>query len=434
MNFRNFAALLIAMPLINTAYAQQTQTSFKFDFGPGKVAPGYTQVLPTMLYSAETGFGFDQGTTPVGTDRGGKDALKSDFVSSDKPFFFSVKVPEGNYKVSVTFGDAKEATETSIKAESRRLMVYHQTTKPGKFLTKTFIVNIMNRKISNGTMVAARPKLDWDDRLTLEFDKTTALDAIEITKADNQVNMFLAGNSTVVNQDYEPWASWGQMIPVMFKPGVAVANYAESGLALSSFVGQRRLAKILDIAKPGDFVFVEFGHNDEKQKGPNDGADKSYTQRLRSFAAAVKEKGCQLVILTPTARRSFGADGKIINSHITELGDYPQAARNVAADLGVPLIDLTVQATIMYETLGVEESKKLFVFNPDTKQLDNTHFNVFGAYQMAKIVAQGIRKNKLSIAKYLVDAPTFDPAHPDPVGSFLWPVGPKASLTPPAGN
>ena len=120
------------------------------------------------------------------------------------------------------------------------------------------------------------------------------------------------GCASFSNRYNEPWASWGQMIPVLFKPGVAIANYAESGLALSSFVGQRRLAKITSIAKPGDFVFVEFGHNDEKQKGPGDGADKSYTERLRSFAAEVKAKGCQLVILTPTARRSFGPDGKII--------------------------------------------------------------------------------------------------------------------------
>src|ERR1700749_607251 len=107
MKFRHLAVLVMGMPLIGSVYAQQAQTSFKFDFGPGKVAPGYTQVLPAMLYSKDTGMGFDQGTTPVGVDRGGKDPLKSDFVTSDKPFYFSVNVPEGNYKVSVTFGDEK---------------------------------------------------------------------------------------------------------------------------------------------------------------------------------------------------------------------------------------------------------------------------------------------------------------------------------------
>lgn len=417
--------------LTTTAFAQNT--SFKFDFGSGKVAKGYTGVPAAAVYSEEKGYGFDPATPVKAVDRGGKDALKGDFVASEKPFYFSVDVPEGNYKVTVTLGDRKAKTATTVKAESRRLMLENIQTKPGEFVTKTFIVNIKDRKIDASRTVGLKPreltKLDWDNKLTLEFDLQPALAALEITKVDDQITVFLAGNSTVVNQNEEPWASWGQMIPRFFKPGVAIANHAESGLSLGSFIGSRRLEKILSVIKPGDYVFVEFGHNDEKEKGPNDGPYKSYSERLRLFAKEIKQKGAQLVILTPTARRSF-KEGVMTNSH----GDYPDAAKKVAQEENVPLIDLTAQTTALYEALGEEGSKNAFVIYPALNLNDNTHFNPYGAYQIAKLVAEGIKANKLNLADYLVDTPAFDPKKPDAFQSFNWPPSPASSLVKPDGN
>ncbi|MFD2162127.1 rhamnogalacturonan acetylesterase [Paradesertivirga mongoliensis] len=431
------AFISISLALLTACTAQKpgvtNQGTLKFDFGTGKAAKGYIAVSPETIYSAEKGYGFDLGTKPEAIDRGG-DVLKGDFVSAETPFYFSVKVPEGNYKVTVTLGDANEKTATTIKSESRRLMLENVQTAPGEFKTETFIVNIKDRKIDENTTVGLKPreltKLDWDDKLTLEFDLKTAVNAIEIQKVEDQVTVFLAGNSTVVNQDEEPWASWGQMIPRFFKPGVAISNHAESGLSLGSFIGSRRLAKILSIMKPGDYLFVEFGHNDEKEQGPNDGAYKSYSERLRTFANQVKNKGGHLVILTPTARRSFGEDGKMRNSH----GDYPDAAKKVAAEFNVPLIDLTTATTTMYEAMGVEGSKKAFVIYPELNLNDNTHFNTYGAYQIAKIVATAIKDQKLPIAKYLVSMPPFDPSKPDVFANFNWPPSPKASKIKPDGN
>jgi lysophospholipase L1-like esterase len=220
------------------------------------------------------------------------------------------------------------------------------------------------------------------------------------------------------------------MIPRFFKPGVAISNHAESGLSLGSFIGSRRLAKIISIMKPGDYLFVEFGHNDEKEKGPNDGPYKSYSERLRTFAAEVKKKGGNLVIVTPTARRAFGPDGKMVNTH----GDYPDAARKVAQEAGVPLIDLTVITTKLFETLGVEDSKKAFVIYPEKNLNDNTHFNTYGAYEIAKIIASQIKSQKLGLAKYLIDMPVFNAEKPDDFNSFNWPLSPKASIVKPDGN
>lgn len=432
--------LLIVLLLISFQANAQKQNSmavpgiWKFKPGSGKALQGYTAVKVSDSYSADRGYGFDFSSKPRLVSRGGKDPVKSDYVTSDTPFYFSIKVPEGNYKVTLTLGDGKFTTTSTVKAESRRLMLENVQTNAGKHVKKSFVVNVKDRRISADREVSLKPrettKLDWDDKLTLEFDLNTALNAIEIEKVDDQVTVYLAGNSTVVNQEEEPWASWGQMIPRFFKPGVAIANHAESGLSLGSFIGSRRLEKILSIMKAGDYVFVEFGHNDEKEKGPNDGPYKSYTERLKLFSKEVKAKKGNLVILTPTARRSFNASGLMVNSH----GDYPDAARKVAAEEGIPLIDLTALTTKMYESLGPEGSKSAFVIYPEQNLNDNTHFNPYGAYQIAKIVAQEIRNRDIGLSKFLVDMPVFDSNYPDSPLSFRWSPSPNVSAVKPDGN
>jgi len=194
-------------------------------------------------------------------------------------------------------------------------------------------------------------KLDWDNKLTMEFNgKRPCISSIEIAKAEDQITVFWAGNSTVVDQSAEPWASWGQMITRFFKPGVAIANHAESGLTLASFKGQHRLEKILSIIKPGDYLFIEFGHNDQKMKGKNDGAWKSYTENLKYFIHEVKKKKANAVVVTSTSRRRFDKMGNTINT----LGDFPAAARKVALDEQVPIIDLNKIAQFNEFTVKVE--------------------------------------------------------------------------------
>ncbi|GAB2866605.1 rhamnogalacturonan acetylesterase [Hymenobacter ruber] len=431
------------MLLAASAAAQSPKTSFKFDFGPGKTAAGYQQVLPTVAYSDATGYGFDFGTTVTGVDRGGKDALKSDFVTNKQPFYFSVKLPEGNYNVTVTLGDPKGPSSTFLKAESRRLLLETTATKSGQLLTQTFTLNVKSRRINDTETVSLKPrelhKLDWDDRLTLEFDGSNpCLAALEITPAPTATTIFLAGNSTVVNQDDEPWAAWGQMLPRFLRPGVAVANHAESGLTLGSFLSSKRLTKVLSVMKPGDYLFIEFGHNDQKDKGENDGAWKAYTERLHLFVQEARRKGGIPVIVTSTSRRTFGADGRIENS----LGDFPAAARKAAADEKVALIDLNAMSARLYEALGVEESKKALVHYPantypgQTEPLaDNTHFNPYGAYELTKCVVEGIKANKLGLVKFLKnDTPPFDPSRPDALANWVWMDSPRSAVTKPDGN
>lgn len=437
---RIFFINILMMLSFNASFAQQT--SFKFDFGLGKMAKNSIRILPETRFEDSKKYGFDFGSNVVAVNHVGKNASTRDGVKSEKPFYFSVAVPEGNYLVTVTLGDKKEPTSTTVKAESRRLMLENVITKGGQFLTKSFIVNIKNRNITGGQVVSLKPreltKLDWDDKLTLEFDGKTALSALEIKKVEDQITVFLAGNSTVVNQEDEPWASWGQMIPRFFKPGVAIANHAESGLTLGSFIGGKRLTKVISVMKPGDYLFVEFGHNDQKDKGVNDGAYKSYTERLKIFIAEAKKKGGIPVIVTSTSRRSFDSTGKVQNT----LGDFPEAARKVAKDENVALIDLNAMTAQLFNALGEEQSKKALVHYPansypgqDKPLADNTHFNPYGAYEIAQCVILGIQDQKLGLMKFLVDdLPKFNPSMPDDPSVWKWPESPRSSLVKPDGN
>jgi len=427
---RNICFLILFIACSGMLHAQQPVPSMQYTFGNAKTRPGYTVVAADVQYSDQSGFGFDLGTSPTKT------------TGSADAFYFSVKVPEGNYLVTLEIGNKSTASLTTVKAESRRLMLEDIKVKAGELVTKTFIVNIKDRNISADRQVSLKPreltKLDWDDKLTLEFDGKSAVQSVKITRVNKPVTVYLAGNSTVVNQDDEPWASWGQMIPRFFQPGVAIANHAESGLTLGSFIGSRRLEKVLSVIRPGDYLFVEFGHNDQKDKGENDGAWKSYTQRLQLFVAEARKKGAIPVIVTSTSRRSFGSAGKIENS----LGDFPAAARKVAADEKVALIDLNAMSAKFYEALGEENSKKAFVHYPantypgqEKALADNTHFNPYGAYELAKCILQGIRDNHLGLEKFIIKGvPAFDPSHPDPVEEFHWPESPFKVIVKPDGN
>lgn len=389
-------------------------TSFKFTFAPGVAAPGYIQVAPNAVYSNRTGYGFDLGTTGVAA-----------------PFFFSVAVPEGNYRVTATLGDPAGECATTVKAESRRLMLENVRTEPGKFETRTFSVNVRNSRLAplppnapGGSQVrlsdAERGFLDWDDKLTLEFNSARpCLAALDIDKVEDIPTVYLAGDSTVTDQPREPTTSWGQMLTRFFKPGVAIANHAHSGETLKSFITALRLDKALSQMKKGDYLFIQFGHNDMKPDRPQTYVEPSTTYKayLKVFIAEARRRGATPVLVTSMHRRTFGPDGKITNS----LGEYPEAVRQTAKEESVALIDLHAMSAAFYEALGPEKSPLAFGANGK----DGTHHSAYGAYELAKCVVEGIRANKLDLAKYLVDdLPPFDPAHPDPPEAWSVPETP----------
>ena len=414
-------ALLAAIPFCLTA-----QT---FDFDLTKLQP---------MYNDHNGYGYD--VVPVPSKKKPTEGVRVGDLESGKPFYFSVKVPDGNYRVRVELG-GKKNSNTTVRAEGRRLMMDNITTRRAKDTEVVeFVVNKRSPFIEEGKQVKIKDRekgyLAWDDRLTLEFNgPQPAVRSIHIEPVDVPT-IYLCGNSTVVDQNYEPWASWGQMITRWFGPEVAVSNHAESGLTARTFIGSFRLDKILSTLKAGDYVFVEFGHNDEKEHRPGDGAWYHYQYQLKIFVDQVRANGAEIVFCTPTQRRQFENDGQSIrNTH----GDFPAAMKMVAEKENVPLIDLNLMTTQLYLAAGPEESKHMLVHYPKEmygrELADNTHFNPFGAYEVAKCVVMGMKQLNLPIVQYLrSDWQDFDPTHPDDWRTFQWAPSPMKENNKPDGN
>ena len=366
------------------------------------------------------------------------------YKESVAPINFSIRVPDGNYRVTVTLGSKKRAAQTVVRAESRRHYTDVVSTKKGKYQTVSFVVNKHEPQIDANRSVKLKPRelsyKNWDDVLNLQFcGPAPAVQRITIQPDTTAITVFLCGNSTVVDQEQEPWASWGQMITRWFDNRVVIANYAESGLSATTFLAQLRLDKILSQLKKGDYVICEFGHNDEKEKKAGDGAWYSYTRNLKIFVDRVREKGGNIIFVTPTARRFFEDDHKTLrNTH----GDYPEAMRTVARRENVPYIELNGMTTTLYETLGFEGSKKALVHYPANTfanqpqpLADNTHFNPYGAWQVAKLIVMGLKQIHSPLVGYLrTDWQDYDPQHPDSVDAFVWYPSGNTDISKPDGN
>ena len=401
--------VLLATALVAPS-AAQSQTNHTFAFGSA-AKPGWISVSPANVYSTAAGYGFEPGAKVV---------QSAGAVSSDQPFYFSAKLPEGNYQVTATLGGDAAAT-TTVKAELRRLMLEKVPSAAGDSITRTFIVNLRTPQIPDGTHVHLKTRettteiWDWDEKLTLEFNGDhPSLRSLDIEPAAVPT-VYVIGDSTVCDQPAEPWNSWGQMLPRFFKPVVAVANHAESGEAINSSLHALRFAKIFSLMKPGDYLFVQFGHNDQKSKATN--ALEVYQENLKQVVEKTREKGGIPVLVTSMERKG-GLD------HDTRAG-YPDAVRAVAKAENCALIDLNRMSRVFYKALGDNLS---LAFQ------DGTHHNNYGSYELAQCVILGIQQDKLPLAEDIEDGFTFDPAHPDDVTTFKMAVSPRASALKPLGN
>lgn len=426
--------------LILCQLSANAATSVKYALGKAPKQAGQT-VVDTLHYSDALGYGL----TPSGKLRSNASAKQIPFVTSDKAFYFSAKLPEGHYKITLTLGgNPNESSSTTVKAESRRLMFENLSTPRGKTVEKTIIVDVRTPKINDSLAIRLKPReksyINWDNKLTLEFTGARpCVSSIRIEPANELPTIFLAGNSTVTDQEYEPWASWGQMFPCFLKNNVVVANFAESGETLLAFKRENRLKKILSLMKKGDFLFMEFAHNDQKPGGNHLDPFTTYQAELKFYISEAKRKGGIPVLVTSTCRRSFNDSTRTI---INTLGDYPAAMRQLATEENVLLIDLNAMSKDLYEALGPETSKKAFVHYPansfagQTQALaDDTHFNPYGAYELAKCVVQSIVSNQYPMNQFVIDSwKTFDPRKPDSLSAFHWYDSPAVDVLKPDGN
>ena len=370
--------------------------------------------------------------------------LKDDFSAEEIPYanekatkhatggarkFYSYTYDEpmeiGNYDVTVSLGTGKGACATYVKFMGRRLAVDRTETRAGETKSVTFTARVP------GPYPTRRGDTNSNRRLRIEmFCDAPQVDVPEfkpiIVPSPDSRTIYLCGDSTVTDQKSEPWGSWGQILPAFAKKDWAVSNFARSGLALKTFEGEGRLRRIFEHLKKDDWVVIQFGHNDQKIKGEE--PENGYSARLEKWIDRIRERGAHPVLVTPVERRRF--DERTGEHQGKTLEGYANAMKAVAAKKNVPLIDLNDASYRMHGKMGAKGSAKLQCNNKG--KIDNTHHNVYGAYEMARIVAAGLAK--IPVVGDAIREPyrTFDPEKPD-ADPKIPPSG-RTDYTKPAGS
>ncbi|MFE9625855.1 rhamnogalacturonan acetylesterase [Streptomyces sp. NPDC006527] len=205
--------------------------------------------------------------------------------------------------------------------------------------------------------------------------------------------LYIAGDSTAAQKfaDAAPETGWGMALPFFLHKDRPVANHAVNGRSSKSFVDEGRLDVILASIRPGDFLLVQFAHNDEKTTDPTRYTEPwtTYQDYLRLYVDGARARGARPVLLTPVERRRFDTAGNAVPSH----GDYPAAMRALAEEEGVALLDLQALSLALWQRLGAEGTKTYFNWT-ETEQ-DNTHFNPPGAIAMARLVATELLRRRV---------------------------------------
>ncbi|MGV3510326.1 MAG: rhamnogalacturonan acetylesterase [Sphingobacteriaceae bacterium] len=223
---------------------------------------------------------------------------------------------------------------------------------------------------------------------------------------EKPIKVYLIGDSTLSTKQVSayPETGWGMPFVHFFDKTVIVDNRAQNGRSTKSFMAENRWTPVVDSLKEGDYVFIQFGHNDEIKTKKTYTTETEFKSNLTKYVKDARSKKAIPVLITPVARRSFDENGKIQDTHKA----YSALVRKVAKKHNVPLIDLDKESQILLQNFGPENSKLLFTHlepgqhpnYPQGKE-DNTHFNELGARKMAEIVLSEIRKLKLGLAKHI---------------------------------
>ncbi len=230
--------------------------------------------------------------------------------------------------------------------------------------------------------------------------------------AEHELTIFLIGDSTMANKpgtpDENPERGWGQLLHTYFNDQVVIENHAVNGRSSKSFRSEGRWDKVLQALHPGDHVFIQFGHNDQKDKDPSRYTNpwSTYRRNLERYVEETRAKGAVPVLLSSIVRRKFNEHGTLIDTH----GAYPFVARAVSEKMQVPFIDMQLFTEDYVNEIGMEQSKEIYLWVkpgayeklPDGKE-DDTHLSLLGATEYAGMVATEIKRQALPLARFLKD-------------------------------
>jgi DNA sulfur modification protein DndE len=227
------------------------------------------------------------------------------------------------------------------------------------------------------------------------------------TPREGKITVYMIGDSTMANKpvDDNPERGWGQMFPSFFDSMVRVENHAKNGRSTRSFLRENLWQPVVEKLQPGDYVFIQFGHNDEKpEKVDRYTPPEDYRTNLIKFVTETLQRKANPILCTPIMRRRFDERGTFYDEH----GVYPDIVRQVAKEYNVPLIDMHRKSEKLIVGAGPEGSKKIFLWIepgvykslPNGRE-DNTHFSEYGATQVAELAVEGIKELNLDLAKRL---------------------------------
>jgi len=381
-----------------------------FDFGPGQVAADALAVTSATGFDAEWGYGFSTAPTAAAADidRGGDDAVRADYVAAQGGTF-EIDLGAGDYSVQLIAGDLDAASEIAITAEGMD-KVQPTSRLAGDFLEMAFPIALV------------------DGRLTLEIaGSAAALNALTITRLPGRLagaipTLYLTGDSTVQTYDaaaYAPQAGWGQMLDRFFDGDVAVVNHAIGGRSSKNFITQGRLDEVLRTVRPGDYLFTQFGHNDATQ-GVDDryASPADYKEYLRVYVDGARQRGATPVLVTPVSRRAFDAETGLFHVSFPE---YVAKMIELADEEDVLLVDLSASSRAYLDEIGPEAAKAVFLHvdpglfpNRPAGTVDDTHFQEYGAIQLARLIAQDVAALDDPLAAKVIDVepPAEVPAAP----------------------
>ena len=223
------------------------------------------------------------------------------------------------------------------------------------------------------------------------------------------VTIHMIGDSTMANKknpDENPERGWGQVLPQFFNEKVIIKNHAVNGRSTKSFRELNHWQPVLDSLQPGNYVLIQFGHNDGKETDPEryTNPQTAYRYNLIRYIDETRAKGGIPILFSSIARRKFNPEGVLLDSH----GNYTLQARLVAQEMNVPFFDMQYLTEQMEVSFGVEESKKLHLHFAAGENAyfpegitDNTHLSVLGATEICKLFTSEVRKRQLPLAKYL---------------------------------
>ena len=234
-----------------------------------------------------------------------------------------------------------------------------------------------------------------------------ALGMMSFIPATKKLTIYLIGDSTLAVKSASafPETGWGMPFANFFSKDVFVDNRAKNGRSTKTFIAENLWVPVLSGLQKGDYVLIQFGHNDEVKTKVSYTPEADFVKNLLKFVEESRAKGAIPVLITPVARRSFDADGKVKETHQV----YTALVRELARSADVPLIDLDLKSQALLQQYGPEQSKLLFNHlepgehpnYPDGKK-DDTHFNELGAREMAQLVLKEMRALKLPVLTYVV--------------------------------